>query len=208
MAKATTVIRKLEIDPAEKRQNDLKELEDAFLDNKEALVSAVKLVGRIHEKGAFDIAHGAVGQSDKILERIVTALDNPNVTQSLKNMLLLVEALGTVKMADLEPIVYKINSSIEKVADYEHVEGQGGGYAGLLRALKDEQVIEGMNVLFAIVRGLGINQEDIEENQTMHERSEPVARRDAPKRQPAQGKWYMLAAGALACALPLIWKRK
>lgn len=111
-------------------------------------------------------------------------------------------------MADLEPIVYKINSSIEKVADYEHVEGQGGGFAGLLRALKDEQVIEGMNVLLAIVKGLGINQEDIEENQAMHERSEPVNRRNAPKRRPAQGKWYMFAAGALACALPLIWKRK
>lgn len=51
MAKATTVIRKLEIDPAEKRQNDLTELEDVFLDNKEAIESAVKLLGRIHEKG-------------------------------------------------------------------------------------------------------------------------------------------------------------
>lgn len=214
MAKATTIIQKMPVDPDVKRDQDLQEIEDALVDNKKAILATLALLQKLQDTEAFNIADASISQREQLVDRLVKQLDDPNITQSIQNLLLVGGALGSVKMADLEPMIFKINSALHKVAEYEH-KGKGG-YISLVRSLKDPETIEGLNTMVALVKGFGVDQSKNEMNQPQYElttlaqghpkEKEEEVNRKQESRQTT--KWYVIAAGALAFVLPLIFNRK
>lgn len=216
MAKATTIIRKMPVDPNKVREKDLEEIEDILIENKDVIINVLSLLQKANKTEAFNMAHSAFDQSEPLMNQLVKTLDDPHITQALKNVLLIGQALGSIKMADLEPMLFKINSALHQVAEYEHDEANGG-YLALLRSMKDQETIEGLNTMLALVKGFGMDQSQIEENQSQFERatlsgtayqkSAKVDRKQMQESQP-QLKWYMVAAGALAIALPILLNRK
>ncbi|WP_411843128.1 DUF1641 domain-containing protein [Salinicoccus sp. HZC-1] len=216
MAKATKVIHKMEVDPEVKHKQELHELEQLLLEHKDVLQDTLAIADKMRDHEIFDIINSGLGQSDKVINRVVTAFDDSEVPQSIKNMLLLFQLLGTVDMSQIEPIVLKLNTGIAKAAEYEH-EDKPGGYSGLLGALKDPEVIEGVNVLVKILKGMGTHKDDEENVEPQKERienpkmemNEKQSEDSAPvQRRPS--KRYALAAGAGAAAflLPLVFMKK
>ncbi|GAF14780.1 hypothetical protein JCM19046_2052 [Bacillus sp. JCM 19046] len=216
MAKATTVIKKMPVDPNKIREKDLKMIEDALIDNKDVIINVLSLLQKANKTEAFNMAHSAFDQSEPLMNQLVKTLDDPHITQALKNVLVISQALGSIKLADLEPMLFKLNSALHQVAEYEH--GQtSGGYTSLLRSVRDPETIEGLNTMMAFVKGFGMDQSNREENQSQFERStlagvdyQETTRVKCKHNHPAQPhtKWYVVAAGALAFALPLILNRK
>ncbi|WP_054705343.1 DUF1641 domain-containing protein [Bacillus sp. JCM 19041] len=215
MAKATTIIQKMPVDPDVKREQDLHEIEDALVDNKEAILATLALLQKVQHTEAFNIADAAISQSEHLVNRLVRQVDDPNITQSIQNLLLLGGALGSVKMADLEPMIFKMNSALHEVAEYEH-KGKGG-YVSLVRSLKDPETIEGLNTMVAFVKGFGVDQSKNEMNQPQYELTTLAAQGYAKEKEEEANskqestqttKWYVIAAGALAFVLPLLFKRK
>ncbi|MDQ0270536.1 DUF1641 domain-containing protein [Cytobacillus purgationiresistens] len=217
MAKATTVIRKMEVDPEEKRKEDLRELEDVLLDNKEGITDLLKLLQRFQHKEVFHMAESMLGQSDKILERVVISMDHPEVTQSIKNMLLLAQALGKLKMDELEPVIHKVNAAVENIAEYEHNHNKGS-YLSILSTLKDKEVMQGMNVMLALVKGFGIREED-GGKESIDENERPARLSDIPERDrpdtpshesnpQKSSKWVYFIGGAVAVAVPLLFRKR
>ncbi|WP_031546843.1 MULTISPECIES: DUF1641 domain-containing protein [Salinicoccus] len=224
MAKATKVIHKMKIDPEVKHEQELRELENLLLEHKDTLHDMFDIADKLKDREILNMISSALGQSDRVIHRIVTAIDESETPQSMKNMLLLFQLLGTIDMEQIEPIVLKINSGIARAAEYEH-EKKPAGYTGLLGALKDPHVIEGLNVLVKIVKGMGEGKEDEErvepqkdrlENPEKEMNEEPKdnqekrssasrKKRAASSSRPA-AKWYALAAGAGALAIPLLMK--
>ncbi|WP_053070471.1 DUF1641 domain-containing protein [Alkalihalobacillus pseudalcaliphilus] len=170
MAKATTTILKQEVDPKKQREKELRELEDLLVNNKEAITQLSKGLQLFNERKLFEMVNATVERGDEVLHRIVTAVDNPNATKSLKNSMLLFETLGKINVDELEPVVLKVNNGISKVGEYEHKNKAGGGYLSLLRSLKDPEVIEGLNILLTLVKGIGMEQEDEEKVRPQKER--------------------------------------
>lgn len=214
MAKATTIIQKMPVDPDVKREQDIQEIEDALVHNKKAILATLALLQKVQDTEAFNIADASISQREQIVDRLVKQLDDPNITQSIQNLLLLGGALGSVKLADLEPMIFKMNSAIHKVAEYEH-KGKGG-YVSLVRSLKDPETIEGLNTMVAFVKGFGIDQSKNEMNQPQYElttlaQGQPKEKEEEVNRKQESRqttKWYVIAAGALAFVLPLIFNRK
>ncbi len=129
-------------------------------------------------------------------------------------MLVIVQSLGSIKLADLEPMLFKINSALNYVSEYEHNHQQNQSSAGyLLKSLKDPKTLEGMNTLLALLKGMGEDQSSNETNQPQAELS-TIANEtyQQPQKQESTEssgtKWYVIAAGAFAFALPLLLKRK
>ncbi|MFB4159917.1 DUF1641 domain-containing protein [Geomicrobium sp. JSM 1781026] len=211
MAKATKVIHKLEIDPAVQRENDRREVEDLLINNKEVLRDALEVLDRLKEHEVFEMMNAGLGQSDKLLHRIVTAVDDHNTTRSIKNALLLFELLGTLNMNEIEPLVLKVNKGISKVADYEHA-NQRGGYTALIGALKDPEVIEGMNVLVALVKGMGVEQDSKELiepqlERMKHPEKEMKTRSSVQKNKQTPPQWVGFAFGAACFLLPFLLRK-
>ncbi|WP_078392342.1 DUF1641 domain-containing protein [Shouchella patagoniensis] len=214
MAKATTIIQKMPVDPDVKREQDIQEIKDALVHNKKAILATLALLQKVQDTEAFNIADASISQREQLVDRLVKQLDDPNITQSIQNLLLLGGALGSVKLADLEPMIFKMNSAIHKVAEYEH-KGKGG-YVSLVRSLKDPETIEGLNTMVAFVKGFGVDQSKNEMNQPQYElttlaQGQPKEKEEEVNRKQESRqttKWYVIAAGALAFVLPLIFNRK
>ena len=118
MAKAIKQIRRIELSEEEKRANDLKEIEDALIDNKEALLETLNVVGGMKERGILTLLNGLFGEGDRVLKVIVDLLNVPENTTALKNLMLLFGAAGKINVEDLEPLLLKVNAGIENVAEH------------------------------------------------------------------------------------------
>ncbi len=214
MAKATKVIHKMKVDPEKRHQQEYRELEMLLTEHKDALADVLAIADKMKEHGSLDMVDSSLGQSDKVIHRIVTALDDSNTPQSIKNVLLLFQLLGTLDMTEIEPIVLKLNTGISKAAEYEH-KNTHAGYSGILNAFKDPEVIEGTNVLLKILKGLGTQKEDEENVEPQTERThQPEKEMGEQSKTPTVEKsskqyGYALAAGAGALLMvPLIFLRK
>lgn len=217
MAKATKVIHRMKTDPEAEHAKGVQELEQLLINNRETIEDIFDIMEKVREREVLDMVNSSLGQSDKIITRIVTALDASDTPKSIKNAMLLFQLLGNIDMEHLEPIALKINSGIVKAAEYEH-EDQPAGYLGLVRSLKDPQVIEGMNVLLHVLEGMGEQQDTKEHIKPQKERFEnpgkemgEVSRdsKDAPSSNHGSNtRWYLLAAGAWGIAIPLLLKQR
>lgn len=223
MAKATKVIHKMKIDPEVKHQQELRELEALLLEHKDTLQDILDIADKMKDREVLNMVNSALGQGDKVINRIVTAIDESDTPQSMKNMLLMFQLLGTINMEQIEPIVLKLNSGIARAAEYEH-EKKPAGYSGILGALKDPHIIEGLNVLLKIVKGMGEEKDDEEriepqkdriekpekemdeESNKVGERRPSTSRKQRSTSSRSAAKWYALAAGAVALAIPLLMK--
>lgn len=212
MAKATKVIHRIEPSEEEIREREWKQLKAALLKNKEAVADTLKLMNYFRDNEILNMLHALFAERDQVLEQVVTAIDDSDATKSMKNLLLLMQTLGQFNLEELEPLVLKMNTAVSKVAAYEHYGKERGGYPALLRSFKDPEVIEGLNVLTAFLRGLGVNHEDREKA-----KSEPQRKQHAREKQNTEsdqqqsgtsGKWYAVAAGvSLLAAVPLFFKK-
>ena len=134
------------------------------------------------------------------------------------------QMLGKINMDELEPVILKVNNSIEIASEYEY-RNRGSGWFGLFKVLMDPQFIEGSNVLTQFVKGFGANTDDLKKKykvedsiSTMSDRAEgyELSKDDSKvydKKTGSLGKAAVLAAGtgvagAAAIAIPLIFSKK
>lgn len=154
MAKATKIIHRHEISDEEKRKKDLKEVEDALVQNKQALLESLSVLSHMQDKGILSLLNGLFGQGDKVLEILVKTADTPETSNTLKNILLMFGVLGTINVKQLEPILLKVNSGVERVAQHNDTE-EKTSYFDLLRALKDPEINRALTLLMTFLKGMG-----------------------------------------------------
>ncbi|WP_373894865.1 DUF1641 domain-containing protein [Virgibacillus natechei] len=212
MAKATKVIHRIEPTEEEIRERELRQLEERLLENKDSVADALELMNHLRDNEIFNMLNAVFAERDQVLERVVTAIDESDVTKSMKHLLLLVDVIGELNLEELEPLLLKMNTAVSKVAAYEHYGKERGGYPALLRSLKDPEVIEGMNVLTAFLKGLGVNQEDREKAKSETQRQQHAREKRNTESDGQQSgsssKWYAVAAGvSLLAAMPLFFKK-
>jgi uncharacterized protein YjgD (DUF1641 family) len=85
--------------PARDPSEEIKaRLRDAPAEHAEALLSAYEVLQQLHDRGALDLARGALSASDKLLEMVVDTARSPEGIRAIRNLLLLAKALGTIEL--------------------------------------------------------------------------------------------------------------
>lgn len=163
MAKAIKNVVKLELTEEEKRAQDLREIETALLDNKDAILETIDLLKQMNNRGVLTMATSLFAEGDKVLHTIIKALDNPEATNLLKNMLLLVGVLGTINVKQLEPFVVKLNAGVARMSENKE-QDKPISYLGFAKTLKDPEVNRAVGLLLDFLRGMGQDTEDLERN--------------------------------------------
>lgn len=69
-------------------------LEEARLENGEALIAFYKLIGALHRKQVFDMLTGAVSARDSLIEKATAGLDNPEIINATRNVMTMTRLLG------------------------------------------------------------------------------------------------------------------
>lgn len=173
MAKAIKQIQRNEISEEEKRKQDLREIEDSLLKNKQALLDTLDLVQHMHDRGIISLLSGLFAEGDKVLQILIKKMDSKETANTLKNLLLMVGVLGTINVKQLEPILLKLNAGIARVAeDKDHDEQIG--YFDIVKSLKDPEINRSIAFFFDFLKGMGSETSHLErttqlpENQAQH----------------------------------------
>ncbi|MBH0167961.1 MAG: DUF1641 domain-containing protein [Bacillota bacterium] len=161
MAKPIKNVQKQTITAEEKRSNDLREVEDALIQNKTAILQTLEIMNHMHDKGILPLLNGLFGQGDKVMDIAVKAMDKPENTNTLKNLLLLLGTLGMINVKQLEPFLLKIDAGIARVAEYKDTE-EKTSYFDLVRSLKDPEINKAVTILMQFLKGMGQETEHIE----------------------------------------------
>ena len=90
----------LNLPPRDPREVLYQRLENAPREHAEALLAACEILQGLHDKGLLELAKGALGSGEKVLEILVEAGNSPEVIRGIRNLMVL------AKMADaLDPEV-------------------------------------------------------------------------------------------------------
>ncbi|WP_160723718.1 DUF1641 domain-containing protein [Bacillus sp. USDA818B3_A] len=154
MAKAIKQIERIEISEEEKRKNDLREIEDSLLKNKQALLDTLDLVMHMHDRGVIPLLSGLFAEGDKVLQILISKVDSKETANTLKNLLLMVGVLGTLNVKQLEPILLKLNAGIARVSESKNDDAEIG-YFDIVRSLKDPEINRSIAFFFEFLKGMG-----------------------------------------------------
>ncbi|WNB93880.1 DUF1641 domain-containing protein [Bacillus sp. NEB1478] len=161
MAKAIKNVHKIPVTEEQKRKNDLLEVENALIKNKDAILQTLEIMNHMQDKGILSLLNGLFGQGDKVLEIAIKAMDKPENTNTLKNLLLLSGSLGMINVKQLEPFLLKFNSGIARIAEHKDTE-EKTGYLDIVRSLKDPEINKSITLLLQFLKGMGQDTEDYE----------------------------------------------
>ncbi|MGD6901979.1 DUF1641 domain-containing protein [Bacillus infantis] len=163
MAKAITHIQRKTLSEEEKRKKDLMEVEDALIENKEAILESLKVMRNMHDRGVLSLLSGLFGQGDKVLDIFVRAADKPETSNTLKNLLLMGGTLGMINVKQLEPFLLKIDSGIARVAEAGDTQ-EKTSFFDLAKSLKDPEINRAVTLLLTFLKGMGQETKDLERN--------------------------------------------
>lgn len=208
MAKATTKIRRMEIDPEEVRRKELRELEDQLIAHKDTLKNLFRLLDQLEEHEVLNLANAGLAQSDKVMNRVLKALVETDTDKSIRNALLLVEGLGKFDFDDIEPVILKVNKGFS----YEPAEG---GILGIFKTLTSKEFIDGLNYLLKFVKGFGTPLSQLKEEQGVIDPVQTVSEvleeeHNYPKEAPSSNNTikYLGFAGASVLTVGALFLKK
>lgn len=204
MAKPTAVIHRMELTEEQKREQDLQEILNALIENKNAILDVLELMKTVQETELIPILKALVAERDEVLTNVVTFVDGSDLTRSLKNALLLFNTLGQLNVEEMEPLVGKLNGAITEVARQEN---KRGGYVSLIETLNDPDLIEGLNTTLALLKGLGAKPVDLD-GDSKEDKTQPYTKAN-PSQLNNSSKWIAGAAavGASLFAIRLLFKK-
>ena len=109
----------LNLPPQDPREALYHRLENAPREHAEALLAACDILQGLHDKGILDMAKGALGSGEKLLEILVEAGNHPETIRGIRNFIILTKlfaALDPRLVEDLEQVVPKalVDAKIEK----------------------------------------------------------------------------------------------
>ncbi|MFZ4453928.1 DUF1641 domain-containing protein [Salibacterium aidingense] len=154
MAEKIQHIRKMEVSEEEQRQQDLREIEDALIENKDVILKSLSTLQHAEERGVISLLHGLFADGDKVLKVLADTMNNEENTTSIRNLLLLLGVAGRVEVEKLEPILLKVNDGLRRVGEESDTE-EKVGYMDVIKSLKDPEVNRAVTLLLTFLKGMG-----------------------------------------------------
>jgi uncharacterized protein YjgD (DUF1641 family) len=129
-------------------------LESAPLDHAEALLSAYDVVQGLHDRGVLELLRGALGSGDALLESVVDAANTPEAIRAVRNLLLLLNTLGTIEPALLADLTRAVSVALKQAS---HEEARPPGLLRLVTTFFNPDFRRGLAAANALFVELGRN---------------------------------------------------
>ncbi|MGZ4111299.1 MAG: DUF1641 domain-containing protein [Tumebacillaceae bacterium] len=154
MAKATTRIEKSIPNPIEEQAQSLGQLLQAITANKDALLLLLDIVKELHELGLLEAMQAMLKNRHDISLIGLAQLNKPGAARILKNGMNALQFLSSIDPAELEPLLKGVAGGVKYAAEAD-TSGQQMGLFGMVKTMRDPEVMASMQVLFHFLRGMG-----------------------------------------------------
>jgi uncharacterized protein YjgD (DUF1641 family) len=94
----------LNLPPSDPRETLYKRLENAPHEHAEALLTTYDILQGLHDQGILELAKGALGSSEKVLQIVVDAANTPEVIRGIRNVMILAKIADAIDPHLLESL--------------------------------------------------------------------------------------------------------
>lgn len=129
-------------------------VENAPMEHAEALLSAYEVLHGLHERGVLELARGALGSSDNVLEIFVQAANTPEAIRGIRNLMILAKVLGSIEPELLEGLARALP---EAIALTKAKESRTPGFWGILKEFANKNSRRGLFLFGSILEAFGRN---------------------------------------------------
>jgi len=92
----------LNIPPQDPRETLYQRLEKAPKEHAEALLNTYEILQGLHDRGLLELAKGALGSSEKVLQILVDTANTPEVIRGIRNAMILAKIADAIDPSLLE----------------------------------------------------------------------------------------------------------
>jgi uncharacterized protein YjgD (DUF1641 family) len=106
----------LKLPPQDPREALYHRLENAPKEHAEALLAACDILQGLHDRGLLELAKGALGSSDKVLQIAVDAVNTPEAIGAMRRGIILAKLANSVDPALLEGLERAVPEGLAEAA--------------------------------------------------------------------------------------------
>jgi uncharacterized protein YjgD (DUF1641 family) len=141
--------------PARDARTELQtRLQNAPAEHAEALLAAYEVLQALHDRGVFELARGALGSSDKVLDIIVEAARTPDSIRGIRNLIVLAKVLGAVEPHLAEGFARSVP---EAIARTNACDPRPPGFWGILKQFTNPDFRRGLVLVNSMLEAFGRN---------------------------------------------------
>lgn len=145
---------RLEPPPHDRHAELASRLRAAPTEHAEAVLAAYEVLQELHDRGVLELMRGTLGASDAIVEIAVGAANTPESIRALRNLMLLMKALGAIEPALLADLTRAVP---EALAQAKAEEAKPPGLVKLLGTFFKKDFRRGLAVMNDLLVAFGRN---------------------------------------------------
>ncbi|ANQ64961.1 MULTISPECIES: DUF1641 domain-containing protein [Staphylococcus] len=152
MAERITNIKRMQKTEAEIKEENLAEVTDAIVANKDSILKAINIISTLDDAKLLDAMSGAIKSRGVIANKFSVELNKEQYSGLISNMASLVFLLGDLDVNDLSEMLNKVNKGLH-VANQANP-NQKTSITGLMGMLKDDEMNRSLTYMMNMLRGM------------------------------------------------------
>jgi uncharacterized protein YjgD (DUF1641 family) len=129
-------------------------LENAPAEHAEAMLAACEVLQGLYDRGVLDLARGALGASDKVLEIAVVAAQSPQSIRGIRNLLLVINMLEAIDPEQLASLTRAVPQALNVTAQQQQPPGL---WKLMTRFLWNRDARRSLSVINGLLEAFGRN---------------------------------------------------
>jgi uncharacterized protein YjgD (DUF1641 family) len=130
------------------------QLDAARIEHADAILAGYEVLQGLHDQGILDVLRGALGARDSIVELAASTASTPESVRALRNLVLLVQALGTIDPALLADLTRAMPAAFTRETARD---AEPPGLLGLVRIFLGRDFRRWLAAMMALVVSFGRN---------------------------------------------------
>ena len=144
----------LNLPPRDPRRELEVRLQNAPMQHAEAILDGYEVIQQLHESGAFNILRGMLGEKDKVIEQTVHAINTPDMVRGMRNLTVLVTALGEIDPVALQAMTLSFSQALTETKENAC---DPPGFWSLLSSFRGKDLRRGLVLVNTLLEKFGRN---------------------------------------------------
>lgn len=154
MAKAIKQIELVQPSAQEEQTQDIAGLLTQLSQNREAISSAIDIMGQLQKSGILDIIQGFLHSKEKVASIAIDQVNQPNMHNIIRNGFNTVDFLGSLDPHQMNIMMSAVTKGLDESAEVMK-RNEKASVLGLLKALRDPDINLAINSMLGFLKGMG-----------------------------------------------------
>lgn len=154
MAKAIKQIELIQPSAQEEQAKDLADLLTRLGQNREAISSAIDIIGQLQRSGILDIVQGFLHSKEKVGAIAIDQVNQPNMHNIIRNGFNTVDFLGSLDPQQMNIMMNAVTKGLDESAEVMK-SNEKTSVLGLMKAMRDPDINLAIHSMLGFLKGMG-----------------------------------------------------